>query len=130
ISGSGPQPRGWGCSRASARAETRAAAIGGLLWGGSIGSQRHSSRQASTMPSTSSRSSVAMASGRRSALPIGSHYAFQTEGDNGAGLDGPAGMGQEAAVDGRVVDDRIAPVVERDALGEQLGAEAVAVAPD
>ena len=110
ISGSGPQPRGWGDSRASARAESRAMAIGGLLRGGNIGSQRHSSRQASTTPSTSSRSSFAIASGRRSGVPTASHYAFQTEGDDRAGFLVAASVAADLEGDAAASED----LLERD----------------
>src|SRR5438309_5839986 len=144
ISGSGPHPSGCGCSMASARADTRAAAMGGLLWGGSIGSQRHSSRHSSTMPSRSSRSSFAIASGCRSAFPTtpilarlrefplvsAGESSFQAESDHRALLDGTFRVREQAVVDGRLVDDRIAPVVECDALGEELGAHAPPVAGD
>ena len=40
-----------------------------------------------------------------------------------AGVRGPAGVGQQVRRYGSGVDDRIAPLVERDPLGEQLGAQ-------
>ena len=54
----------------------------------------------------------------------------EPEGQHRADGDGAAGVVEERVRDAAVADDRVAPVVEVDQLGEQLGAHPVAVAGD
>jgi hypothetical protein len=55
---------------------------------------------------------------------------LQPEGEQGAGAHGLAGVRQQMPWHGGVADHRVAPVVERDQFGQQLGAQATAVAGD
>ena len=82
---------------------------------GSSSRESSRSRSCSTAGTSSSRISTQL---------------FEPQREHGARIDGPSRVLLEGARDRGAVDDRIAPVVERDSLGEELGAEAVTVAGD
>src|SRR5882757_9538710 len=95
----------------------------------------------SRRPGSSSATRIRIASGshgsRRGSEPAGlaplngsRRDTSEAEGENRADGDGPPGMVEERVGDATVADDGIAPVVELDQLGQELGAHAEPVARD